>query len=105
MCALMIPIIRARRNSSAFRGDLRQHGCFEPVTAARYGLNQVRPVLAERSPQLADALHEHVVGDGQTGPDRRKELLFRDKSSGIFDQEIQQIKCLWAQDDLASVRE
>jgi hypothetical protein len=82
-------MIRAPRNCVVFDADIPEHGCFETIAAARYGPNEARPVLAERSPQFADALHQHVVGDGETGPDRRKKLLFRDQSSRIFDQEIQ----------------
>ena len=56
-----------------------RYGRFKSVAAARNRPDQARPVVSERPSQLADALHQRIVGDGQVRPDRRKELVLRSR--------------------------
>jgi len=39
-------------------------------------LDQSLPIVSERSPQLADALHQRIVRDGEIRPDRGKSSSF-----------------------------
>ncbi len=63
-----------------------RHGRFKSIAAARNRPDQARPVVSERPPQLADALHQRIVRDGEIRPDCGKQLVLRDETAGIFDK-------------------
>lgn len=69
------------------------HSSVEPVTAARNCLDQVRAIVPEFSSQFTNALHERIVGDGQIGPNRCKNLIFGNKTTGILDEAIEHGEC------------
>ena len=102
------PIARARDTAGAApvddarRGNDRHVG-FEPIAAPRDRPDQARPVVSQGAAQLADALHQRVVRDGEVRPDRAKELVLRDETAGIFDQVIQDRESLGPKRNLVAV--
>src|SRR3954451_11385536 len=65
---------------------LRGHNGVEAITTPRYSLDEARSILPELPPQLADALHQGIIGDRQVGPDRRKDVVLRNQPASVFDE-------------------
>jgi len=59
------------------------------VPGFRYRLYKPRTsgTIADRPPYLLDALYEHVVGDGDIVPDLFKDLILRNESFAVLEQE------------------
>ncbi len=89
------PIVGERLGSGRSCGPNIGDIGFKPVAAARNCLDQARPIVAERAPQFADALHQHIVRDGEARPDRRKNLVLRDEATGILHQAFKDGEGFW----------
>jgi transglutaminase-like putative cysteine protease len=81
----------------------RFHGRVEAIAAARNGRDQARPVIPQRPPELADALHQCIVRDGKMRPDRSKELVLRHETARIFHQVPQHREGLRPKGNLGAV--
>jgi hypothetical protein len=61
----------------------------ETISAPRNRDDQCRAGVAERAAQLADALHEGVIGHDEVRPDRREQLVLGDQPLRILSEEPQ----------------
>src|SRR6516165_9664631 len=77
-----------------------RHRRLKSITAAGHRPDQAWPTVSEGAPQLADALHQHIIGNREVGPNRSKELILRDKAAGVFDQMAQNREGFWPQANL-----
>jgi hypothetical protein len=75
-----------------------------PPLTARNRLDQARPVVPERPSQLADALHQRIVRDGEIRPDRGKELVLGNETAGIFAEVMQDREGLWPKGNLGPIK-
>jgi hypothetical protein len=71
--------VRARRRALA-----RGHLCRQQIAAPGHGPDEALRRVAQRRPELVDALHERVVGDADRSPDGGEErLLAHDPVRGL----------------------
>jgi len=57
----------------------------------------MRPTIAERSTEFADALDKHVIGYCNLRPGCREQLVLCNKSAAVLDQELQHRESFWSQ--------
>jgi hypothetical protein len=75
----------------------------EAKAAARYGLDDLLCLIAQRSPNLADALRQGVIGDRHIRPDGLDQLVLAHQPVGILDQIAKQLEGLGTELDLMAV--
>ena len=98
----MSPTWRAGRRVTRWRDGqfFCRHIGFEPIATARHCPQQARSVVAQSAPQLTDALHQHVVRYGDVRPDRSKQLVLRNQTTGVLDEMPENCKCLGPKDNV-----
>ncbi len=74
----------------------------EPVPAAGHGAQDGPRIIPQGAADVADALHEAVVGDGGVAPDHLNQRILRDSAPGMPGQMLQNGEGLGAQGYLAS---
>ena len=62
-----------------------------------------RLVVAQRPPDLHEALHQRVVGDGRVRPDGLHQLLLGDQPAGVPNEVGEDVEALRPEPDLAAV--
>ena len=80
------------------------HCRFKAIATAWNRLDQALPVVPQRPPQLPDALYQSIVRDGDVRPDRSHQLVLRDQTAVILDQELQNRERLRSEHDLGAVQ-
>ena len=95
---------RGRRSNGPIRRD-RGHRRFESIAATGNRTDVSRAVVPQGAPQLADALHERVVGHDEVRPHRGEELFLRDEPPGIPGEVAQHAERLGPKCDFAAVQE
>lgn len=70
------------------------HRCRKGVAASRCGLDKPWAALAQRPPDVADALGQGVVGDDQPGPRMLNQFVFRDDLAGLREQGAKHVEAL-----------
>ena len=83
----------------------RRFAAFEAIAAARDGGDETRAGFAERAAQLADALHQRVVGDHEVGPHRREDFFLADQAAGMRREMDEHREGLRPQRDFAIVQQ
>src|SRR4051794_38718219 len=66
----------------------------EQIPAPRYGLDQAVIVVRKFAAQLADALSNGIVRNGDIRPDRIIELLLGDQTAGMVSEVFEDLKGL-----------
>jgi len=83
--------------SGNLRGAVVSHFRVEDVPATVNCLDNLLRLIAERMPNIFQALHQRIIGYCHANPDRMNQFIFADKSPIVFDQVSQDLKRLGAQ--------
>ena len=99
--------IAASRRSTRGAGAVLSAGVDlgrEQVAALRHGLEQLLRLVAQRLPDVADALGDRFVVDDHVRPDRGHDRVAVHDAAGVLDQQPQQRQRLRPQRHLGPVR-
>src|SRR5439155_9842185 len=72
----------------------------EDVPATVNSLDNLLRLIAERMPDIFQALHQRIIGNRRVNPDSMNQFIFANESSIVFDQILQGLERLGAQLDL-----